>query len=217
MSVETKPTNPKDIVGSRKLPMGLVPETAVAEMATAFLEGALKYGRFNWRVEGVRASIYYDAMKRHQAKWYNGEDRDKETRVRHLASVMACCAIVLDAELCGKLVDDRPPSAPMTEFIDGLADHVKHLQELFEEHHPTQFTQKDHGLMAHFIDMPAEPNAAAFVAANGDMAFWGNRCDECDTPLGQENRSADRHRICKTCRAHQLTPTTIDEAAGEAS
>lgn len=143
---DTKPTNtdnPKDAIGKTKLPMDIVPDTALAELATAFLEGALKYGRFNWRAKGVRASIYVAALKRHLAKWYNGEDEDETTTVNHLASVMACAAIILDAQVCGKLNDDRPPRAPAREHIDGMAKKVKHLAELFKDHNPHQYTIAD--------------------------------------------------------------------------
>jgi hypothetical protein len=67
----TKPTNPKDAIGTEKLPMHLIPGSAKATMALAFLEGALKYGKYNWRVAGVRASIYLDAMERHLEKFKN--------------------------------------------------------------------------------------------------------------------------------------------------
>jgi len=140
---DSKPTNPKDAVGSTKLAMDLVPESAVAEMAMSFLEGALKYGRYNWREKGVRASIYYSAMRRHMSKWLNGEDEDAVTHVSHLASVMACCAIILDAKLLGKLNDDRPPRAPVSDHIDGLQGKIAHLQELFKDENPYQYTIAD--------------------------------------------------------------------------
>lgn len=49
MSDETKPTNPKDIIGCNKIPMHLWPETATMLGAMALLDGMLKYGRSNWR------------------------------------------------------------------------------------------------------------------------------------------------------------------------
>lgn len=143
MSTATKPSNPKDSIGSKKLPLELVPDTIEVEVALAYLEGALKYGRYNWRVAGVRSSIYYAAMKRHQKKWWNGENGDKATRVKHLASIIACAGIVLDAELCGKLEDDRPPAAPISELIDSADERVAHLKELFKNHSPYQYTIKD--------------------------------------------------------------------------
>lgn len=140
---DTKPTNPKDAIGSTKLPLGNVPDTAIAYMSLSFLEGTLKYGRFNWRVTGVRSSIYHDALKRHLAKWWNGEDRDPLTEVPHLASVMACAAVILDAEYCGKLNDDRPPSVHMGLLVDSLMSEVEHLKELFKDHNPHQHSIQD--------------------------------------------------------------------------
>lgn len=151
--MSTKPSNPKDIIGSGKLPLELVPDTATAYMALSFLEGALKYGRYNWRIAGVRASIYRAAMQRHIMKWWNGEDVDTHidpetgqdigTGVPHLASVMACCAIILDAEVCGMLADDRPPKANVATLIGTLEATVTHLKALFAEHSPKQYTIAD--------------------------------------------------------------------------
>lgn len=138
-----KETNPKDAIGSAKLHVGLVPDTLVVFAAMAFTEGAAKYGRFNWRVAGVRASIYHDALRRHLAKWWNGEDCDPETGVPHLASVVACAAILIDAGALDKLTDDRPPPAPLgleITLAEAVAGKVK---ELFAEHDPKQWTIRD--------------------------------------------------------------------------
>lgn len=139
-----KQTNPKDVIGSTKLPLGLVPDTIQAHAALAYLEGALKYGRFNWRLAGVRASIYNDALERHRVKWWAGQNKDPKTRVHHLASIIACAGIMLDAELCGKLTDDRPPRVRrLPRFIDDAAKTAAHLRRLFKDHNPKQFTIKD--------------------------------------------------------------------------
>lgn len=137
---DAKLTNPKDLIGSDKLPLHLVPDTISVLAATAFLEGALKYGQFNWRIAGVRSSIYISALERHTKKYKNGEDADPKTRVHHLASVIACAGIMLDAELLGKLNDDRPPRAPMTKLIDDLESTVVHLKQMFEDHDPHHYT-----------------------------------------------------------------------------
>lgn len=140
---DTKPTNPKDAIGAGKLPLELVPDTLRVYAALAFFEGASKYGRFNWRVAGVRASIYRAALDRHLAKWWNGEDADPHTGVPHLASVIACAGILLDADLCGKLTDDRPPPADMGKLIDSLQATVSGLKAKYADQSPHQWTIKD--------------------------------------------------------------------------
>ncbi len=132
----SKDTNPKDIIGSDKVPMGLVPGTTKAYLAIAHLEGDLKYGRSNWREAGVRTSIYLDALDRHIEKFKAGEWEDPTTHVPHLANALACISIIVDAYECGKLNDDRPKSAPVPEVIDRLSGTVKHLKKLFGSSKP---------------------------------------------------------------------------------
>lgn len=106
----TKDSNPKDAIGTKKIPFGTVPTPVMAELGLAMLEGALKYGRHNYRVVGVRASVYYDATLRHLASWWEGQDIDPDSGLHHLTKAMACLAVVRDAMLRNKVVDDRPPS-----------------------------------------------------------------------------------------------------------
>jgi len=143
---EIKASNPKDIIGSRKLDMGSVPWSAIVGLAIALWEGVVKYGRFNWRICGVSASTYHAAAQRHMAKWWNGQRCDKKTRVHHLDSAMACLAIIRDAELYGKLTDDRPPCPDpdaMALLIDEAEESVRHLRETFADHKPYQYTIAD--------------------------------------------------------------------------
>ena len=140
---DKKLTNPKDAIGSKKLPLHLVPDTLTIMACPSFLEGSLKYGQFNWRVYGVRLSVYISALERHLKKYKNGEDRDPNTLVHHLSSVIACSAIILDAEGCDMLTDDRPPLHPTAELIDGMVEHVAYLKELYKDQHPHQNTQAD--------------------------------------------------------------------------
>jgi len=144
MDSDIKPTNPKDAIGSTKLSMSLVPDSMKAFAALAFTEGALKYGAANWRISGVRASIYRDAIDRHLAGWWNGEDVDPVTGVPHLASVLACVGIILDADVSDTLTDDRPPRQPMLKpLIDAMADDVKRLKALHADKRPYHYTIKD--------------------------------------------------------------------------
>jgi hypothetical protein len=140
---DSKPTNPKDAIGSDKLPLHLVPSVLNIYASLAFLEGAVKYGKANWRVAGARMSIYIDAIERHLAKLKDGEWADEKTGVPHLSSMLACIGIILDAKLVGKLTDDRPPVAPTADLIAALEVHVPLLKALFKDHHPHQHTIMD--------------------------------------------------------------------------
>lgn len=139
-----KATNPKDALGVGRLPLDLIPDTGLAYAALAFLEGALKYGKFNWRVAGVRWSVYEAALKRHLQKLKEGEWADPKTRVPHLGSMVACLLIIADAQAQGKFIDDRPPSfEDASEFIDLFTEDVAHLKKLFKDYNPKQYTIED--------------------------------------------------------------------------
>lgn len=136
---EMKASNPKDIIGSTKVPLGLVPPVTSAYLALAHLEGDLKYGRVNWREAGVRTMIYIDACKRHVDKFRDGEWADPVTKVPHLANALTCLSIIVDAYHSGKLVDDRPKSAPSAQVIDELGEIVMHLKELHKDKKPVDY------------------------------------------------------------------------------
>lgn len=125
--------NPKDAIGRAKLDLGLVPDTLEIFAATAFAEGADKYGPYNWRRAPVAASAYYAAGKRHQKKWWNGQDLDVKTKVHHLANAIACLAIVLDAEVCGTLVDDRPTAVDLDHLILAAGKIVQDFKRYHRE------------------------------------------------------------------------------------
>ena len=141
--VAQKPSNPKEAIGDTKLNLSLVPDTAHMYLASAFTEGALKYGSYNWRAAGVRASTYVAACRRHLSKWWNGEEFDPKTKVHHLANAMACLAIILDAKLVSKLNDDRPPVADINGLIESLEGTVAHLKEMSKGLTPHHYTAND--------------------------------------------------------------------------
>lgn len=132
----SRPSNPKTLAATTRVPMCLTPDTALVHLSLSFLEGYLKYGLFNWRAVGVSVMEYISAIKRHLGKFENGQDADPETLVHELASVMACCAIILDAKAVGKLNDDRPLPAPMFDMLREAEKVVKHLQELHKDKKP---------------------------------------------------------------------------------
>lgn len=143
MESEQKPTNPKDAIGSDKVPYHLFPETAVIGGSLAFLEGMLKYGRANWRVIGVRASIYYDALRRHMDAWFEGETIDPDSGLPHLYKAIACIAILIDATETDKLNDDRMVNGGYSRLLKELTPHVKRLKEQYKDKNPKHWTIKD--------------------------------------------------------------------------
>jgi hypothetical protein len=99
--------NPKTALGEAKPKISSTPTIGIREMGKVFELGAKKYGRYNWRLHTVSATVYYDAAWRHLSAWFDGEDIDPESGVPHLAHVMACMTILLDAEQHGMLNDNR--------------------------------------------------------------------------------------------------------------
>jgi len=134
-----KSTNPKDQAATFRLSLSLFPQTALVYGALGMTEGHCKYGGYNYRVKGVSASTYIDALLRHMVKYYNGEWADEKTHVPHLASMLACVAILIDGHELGCLIDDRPPNAPMARLLDQFMGTVQHLFTIFP-HTPGRYT-----------------------------------------------------------------------------
>lgn len=134
-----KPTNPKDMIGIRKAPFSTVSGAVMAEVGTAMLEGAAKYGRHNYRVVGVRASVYYDATMRHLVGWWEGEDIDPDSGLSHVTKAIASLVVLRDAMLNGKCEDDRPPvCAP---FLPDLNVEAGKILDRHADKNPKHYTQ----------------------------------------------------------------------------
>lgn len=105
---DKKPTNPKDGFGSRKVPFWVIPFRVLRGLGLALLEGALKYGAYNWRAAGVRGSIYYDAAIGHLGDWWEGQDVDPDSGLNHIDKAIASLVVLRDGMYEGNWVDDRP-------------------------------------------------------------------------------------------------------------
>lgn len=129
-----KDTNPKDAVGVRKWRQYCtVPTTIVWELGVAMLEGARKYGRHNYRVAGVRASVYIDAAKGHIDSYWEGEDIDADSGLSHITKAMASLAVLRDAMINDMLTDDRPPKV---KNFDAFKENLQRAVEGIMERHP---------------------------------------------------------------------------------
>lgn len=120
MSLEptTKETNPKESFGVRKCSSSVVSQLVLMEINVAMAEGAGKYGRHNYRESGVRASVYYDALRRHADRWWEGQDTDPDSQLNHITKAITSLVVLRDAMLNGTFNDDRPPC--LVENIDAF-------------------------------------------------------------------------------------------------
>jgi len=131
---ESKPTNPKDVVGVLKVPMSVIPAGVLAEVGVGMFEGTSKYGRHNYRAMGVRASVYYDATMRHLMGWWEGEDLDPDSGLSHVTKAICSLVVLRDAMVQGKFTDDRPPSS--APFYAALNAKVEEITERHKGQQP---------------------------------------------------------------------------------
>jgi len=130
MTGEPKATNPKDAVGTKKVPFSTISAPVMAEVGLAMLEGARKYGRHNYREAGVRASVYYDANFRHLAAWWEGEDDDPDSGLSHITKAIAGLMVLRDSMMKGNWVDDRPPKV-VDGWVQKLNEKAKEIIERY--------------------------------------------------------------------------------------
>jgi hypothetical protein len=140
-----KDTNPKDAVGIKKVPLfSVVPWRVMAQIALAMLEGARKYGAGNYRVAGVRASVYADAFGRHFTAWWEGEDTDPDSGLSHIDKALASLTVLRDSMLQGNWIDDRPVKA--LGWMSVANAHAARIVETVRPNDPVQpYTELTHG------------------------------------------------------------------------
>ena len=141
-----KSSNPKDKASTARLDLSLFPGSAIMYGALAMTEGHCKYGGYNYRVDGVSISTYYAALFRHMIKFYSGQWADPETLVPHLASALACIAIIIDGFTQNNIVDDRPPIQDLGYEFNSMEVLVHHLQSTYPGG-PPRFTQEGTEIM----------------------------------------------------------------------
>lgn len=107
----SKDTNPKDAVGGTKARWcSVIPLRVLYGIGLAMYEGARKYGRHNYRIAGVRASVYADAASGHIQDWMEGQDIDPDSGLSHIDKAIASLVVLRDGMYSGNWTDDRPPS-----------------------------------------------------------------------------------------------------------
>jgi len=129
-------SNPKDLLGTKKTPLRLVPPALSIWTAGVMATGKSKYGELydvwgydgaNWRMKAVRLSVYLEAIDRHHKGVSDGQWFDEEDGMPHVAHISACVAIILDAWSCGQLIVDIPPRGT-------AADQMKLVEAVLNAH-----------------------------------------------------------------------------------
>ena len=133
MTPEKKETNPKDAIGIKKVAFSCVPANVISEIALGLMEGARKYRRHNYRVVGVRASVYNDACLRHLMAWGEGEDIDKDSGMSHISKALSCLTVLRDAMMNENWTDDRPPKLMNQEWVKDANKKAKEIVEKYPE------------------------------------------------------------------------------------
>lgn len=95
-----------------KLPLHLLSTEAMNQTAAVLAFGAQKYAEHNWR-NGFAWSRPLSAAMRHITAFNDGEDRDPESGLSHLAHAACCIMFLLEFEKTHQHLDDRyKPTVP---------------------------------------------------------------------------------------------------------
>ena len=97
-----------------KLPVNLLSTEALLQTAAVLKFGADKYHAHNWR-DGFAWSRPLAAAMRHIMAYNDGEDKDPESGLSHLAHAACCIMFLLEFEKTHPNLDDRyKPNVPTT-------------------------------------------------------------------------------------------------------
>jgi phosphomannomutase len=106
----------------KKPPLHLVPPALMIYVSKVMALGARKYGPYNWRDKKVQRTVYLSAALRHILQALDGEDLDTESGQPHEAHAAACMGIILDAQSCNCLIDDRPIKGNAAKLLADLTE-----------------------------------------------------------------------------------------------
>ncbi|MBN9547613.1 MAG: hypothetical protein J0H31_01695 [Alphaproteobacteria bacterium] len=126
-------TNPKQAFGDKKPPLAYIPLSAQLAELEALYDGMLKYDPHNWREIQVEAMTYVEAAMRHLQLWKVGEELTRDTLVKNLGAVKACCSILIDAAAHGTLIDNRPKSQVEADLLHQGEEWVERLKAVHRE------------------------------------------------------------------------------------
>lgn len=117
-----------------KPPMSLLDRHALEEIAMVLRFGAAKYERDNWR-KGINYTRLTDAALRHIYAFVDGEDKDPESNLSHIAHAGCCILFLLRMIRDRRDLDDRHTSYTIIEGmkreLDKAIDEMNDQLDLF--------------------------------------------------------------------------------------
>lgn len=187
-----------------KLPLELVPVSAITGMAEVLQAGAKKYAPRNWE-RGMHWSVCYASMMRHMLKWFNGQDLDEETGLSHLKHVLTNAAFLIQyTETCPHL-DDRPNKV-VTEHVNRkpilYIDMDETLVDFLSSRHipKNQKLQVDHpairykGFFAELDPMPGALKAVEDIESMDKFDIYLLSVPVADSPTSYQEKSEWVHK-----------------------
>lgn len=179
--------NPKTALGIAKPGAYYTPDIPHLEYSMAHMQGAFKYGPFNWRDDPVSISTYYEAAGRHMALFKAGQRNASDTGIHHLAHAMCCLSIIIDAEAHGTLIDDRyfpridaisqNPDQILETYIESAQPRLKAIREKWYGYAEKQAQAKSDDKFG-AGPIPNEPKLSLFAQEMRDypMRAIGRSC-----------------------------------------
>lgn len=89
-----------------KVDLSILPRAGLDAAARAFMYGAKKYARDNYK-QGMKFSRLVSALMRHVTAWNEGEDRDSESGLSHVDHTLACAMMLAYYLANERGTDDR--------------------------------------------------------------------------------------------------------------
>lgn len=86
---------PSDKTDKNKVRMDLVPWACVSEVAAVMTHGLSKYPEGGWKHVERSRERYFAAAQRHLIAWWEGESKDPDSGLSHLAHVSCCIFFLL--------------------------------------------------------------------------------------------------------------------------
>lgn len=82
-----------------KIRFSLLPWDALMEVVRALEHGTIKYAVGNWKKVPKGRTRWFDAAMRHTLAWHQGEIRDPESGLHHLAHATTCLLFLVAKDL----------------------------------------------------------------------------------------------------------------------